>query len=128
MFWVLFCTVHLTVSSYHVTYAFQSESTLYSCLYSCLSVCLRTKWFWVRVQLQSLKLLDYFTNNIIIDFIIKGALFSCPPQNRQKHNQHFRSIARISYKYLKISLKCVDDVAMTLMAPHWHPNDVIQKN
>ena len=25
-------TVHLTVSSYHVTYAFQSESTLYSCL------------------------------------------------------------------------------------------------
>ena len=30
--WVLICTVHLTVCSYHVTYAFQSESTLYSCL------------------------------------------------------------------------------------------------
>ena len=29
---VLTCTVHLTVCSYHVTYAFQSESTLYSCL------------------------------------------------------------------------------------------------
>ena len=28
----LICTVHLTVCSYHVTYAFQSESTLYSCL------------------------------------------------------------------------------------------------
>ena len=26
------CTMHLTVCSYHVTYAFQSESTLYSCL------------------------------------------------------------------------------------------------
>ena len=30
--WVLICTVHLTVCSDHVTYAFQSESTLYSCL------------------------------------------------------------------------------------------------
>ena len=28
-FWVLICTVHLTVCFYHVTYAFQSESTLY---------------------------------------------------------------------------------------------------
>ena len=30
--WVLFCAVHLTVCSYHVTYMFQSEYTLYSCL------------------------------------------------------------------------------------------------
>ena len=30
--WVLTCTVHLTVLSCHVTYAFQSESTLYACL------------------------------------------------------------------------------------------------
>ena len=28
--WVLTCTIHLTVCSYHVTCAFQSESTLYS--------------------------------------------------------------------------------------------------
>ena len=32
VFWVLICTVHLTVCSCYVTYAFQSESTLYSCL------------------------------------------------------------------------------------------------
>ena len=32
MLWVLICTLHLTVCSYHVKYAFQSESTLYSCL------------------------------------------------------------------------------------------------
>ena len=32
MLWVLICVVHLTVCSYHVIYAFQSESTLYSCL------------------------------------------------------------------------------------------------
>ena len=32
MLWVLICTVHLTVCSYHVTYAFQSAFTLYSCL------------------------------------------------------------------------------------------------
>ena len=29
VFWVLICTVHLTVYSCHATYAFQSESTLY---------------------------------------------------------------------------------------------------
>ena len=78
-----------TVRSCHVTYTFQSESTLYNCLnfkellaqnrreiwrlIDCnwtrtqkhlvrkgtlkwLSFRLRTKWFWVRVQLQSLKL------------------------------------------------------------------------
>ena len=28
VFWVLICTVHSTVSPYHVTYAFQSEYTL----------------------------------------------------------------------------------------------------
>ena len=27
--WILICVVHLTVSYYHVTYTFQSESTLY---------------------------------------------------------------------------------------------------
>ena len=30
--WVVIHTMHLTVCSYHVTYAFQSESKLYSCL------------------------------------------------------------------------------------------------
>ena len=30
--WVLIDTVHLTVSYYHVTYASQSESTIYRCL------------------------------------------------------------------------------------------------
>ena len=30
--WVLICTVHLIVCFYHVTYEFESESTLYSCL------------------------------------------------------------------------------------------------
>ena len=30
--WVLMCTVHLIVCSYHVTYPFQWESRLYSCL------------------------------------------------------------------------------------------------
>ena len=85
----------MTVCSFHVTYALQSETTLYSCLNvkevltrsrheilslsDCswtrtqnhlvrkrtlnhlaslakwLSVRLQTKWFWVRVQLQSIK-------------------------------------------------------------------------
>ena len=32
VFWVLICTVELTVCSFHVTYAFQSESAHYNCL------------------------------------------------------------------------------------------------
>ena len=32
LLWVLICTVDLTVCVYHVTYEFESESTLYSCL------------------------------------------------------------------------------------------------
>ena len=32
MFWVLICTINLTVCSSHVTYPFGSECTLYSCL------------------------------------------------------------------------------------------------
>ena len=32
LLWVLICTVHLTVWSYHVTYTFQIKSTLYGCL------------------------------------------------------------------------------------------------
>ena len=32
VFWVLICTVHLTLCSCHVTYVFESESNLYSCL------------------------------------------------------------------------------------------------
>ena len=38
----------------HVTYTFHSEFTLNS-LAKGLGVRLRTKWYWVRVQLQSLK-------------------------------------------------------------------------
>ena len=74
----------MIVCSYHVTYLFQSKSTLYSCLNvkellawsrhhiwrlsDCnrtrlaslakwLSVCLRTKWLWVPVPLQLLGML-----------------------------------------------------------------------
>ena len=58
----------MTVCSYHVTYARQSESALHICLNLkellalnrrkiwILSVHLRTKWLCVRVSLQSLKL------------------------------------------------------------------------
>ena len=62
----LFCNYFaLSVCYYRVTYEFQSESTLYSlsecqetpCSKQALSVRLRTKWWWVRILLPSLKLL-----------------------------------------------------------------------
>ena len=107
------CNINLTVCSCHVTYAFESESTLYSCLNvkellarsrreiwrwsDCnwtrtqnhlvlkrtlnslakwLSVRLRTKWFWVRVQLQSLHNINlikatYFRKFNSFRFLIK---------------------------------------------------------
>ena len=67
----------LTVCCYHVTYAFQSESTLYSCLnvkkllarntqpFCQTSVRLRTKWLWVRVPFLSLKRNFCFKFNIL---------------------------------------------------------------
>ena len=51
----------MTVCSYHVPYAFQSESTLTTqlshlvSLAKWLSVRLRTKWYWVRIALLSCK-------------------------------------------------------------------------
>ena len=65
MFNIFVTRVYLTVCSYHVTCAFQSESTLYSCLNFkelfarnkrgiYLHVRLRNKWLWVRIQLQPL--------------------------------------------------------------------------
>ena len=54
--WVISCTVHLNACCYHVTYSFQSESTLCkSTLYVQLSARLRTKWLWVWIFLRSLK-------------------------------------------------------------------------
>ena len=57
VFWVLICMVHLTVCSCHVTYAFQSESTLYSCLNvkELLTLSRRKIWSfsdcnWTRIQ------------------------------------------------------------------------------
>ena len=48
--WVLICTVHLTLCSYHVTYAFQNESRLYRYLdvkeLLARNRALRTKWLW----------------------------------------------------------------------------------
>ena len=86
-----FSTNWFTVCSCHVTYAFQSECTLYICLnvkellarnrrdiwslsehiVKCtaslakwLSVRLRIKWLWVRVPLQSLKLIHVLKQEV----------------------------------------------------------------
>ena len=32
LLWLLICTVHLTLCSFHVTYTFQSKLTLYKCM------------------------------------------------------------------------------------------------
>ena len=42
--WALICTVHLTVCYYHITYEFQSESTLYS-LPECQGTPCSKQWF-----------------------------------------------------------------------------------
>ena len=65
LFNIFVTRVYLTVCSYHVTCAFQSESTLYSCLNFkelfaqnkrgiFLNVRFRNKWLWVGILLQPL--------------------------------------------------------------------------
>ena len=58
MLWVLIPTVHLTVCSYHVTYTFQYESTLYSC--SKQARYLKFKWLQQDSNPQPL---SWSTNN-----------------------------------------------------------------
>ena len=55
LFWVLICTVHFTVCSCHVTYRFQSESTLYSCpnVKELLAQSRRKSWSFKWLQLDS---------------------------------------------------------------------------
>ena len=68
LFHIFFTRFYLTVCSSHVTCAFQSESTLYSCLNFkkrfagnrrsiYLNVRLRTKWLWIGILLQHLGLI-----------------------------------------------------------------------
>ena len=61
MLWVLTCTLHLTLCSCHVTYAFQSESRLYSCL--------NVKDFLTQSRRKILKLNDcnwtWFQNDLV---------------------------------------------------------------
>ena len=68
LFNIFVSRVYLTVFSYHVSCAFQSESTLYSCLNFkelfarnrrgiYLNVRLRTKWLWIGILLQPLGLI-----------------------------------------------------------------------
>ena len=68
LFHIFVTRVYLTLCSYHVTCAFQSESTLYSCLNFkelfarnrrgiYLNVRLRTKWLWIGILLQPLGLI-----------------------------------------------------------------------
>ena len=68
LFHIFVTRVYLTVCSFHVTCAFQSESTLYSCLNFkerfarnrrgiYLNVRLRTKWLWIGILLQPLGLI-----------------------------------------------------------------------
>ena len=68
LFHICVARVYLTVCSFHVTCAFQSEFTLFSCLNFkerfarnkrgiYLNVRLRTKWLWIGILLQPLGLI-----------------------------------------------------------------------
>ena len=90
----------MAVCSFHVAYAFRSDSTLYSCLIvkkllarssheiwsaslvKWFSVRLRTKWFWVRVQFQSLSYANnylklFFVKHIFLIFSLFRTVYSC---------------------------------------------------
>ena len=64
--WALICSVHLTVSYYHVTYAFQSESTGY--------ICLNVKELLVRTRRDTWSLSDYNATRTHNHLVRKGKL------------------------------------------------------
>ena len=72
MLWVLICTVHLTVCYYHVTYEFQSESTLYSARIRLLSLKLQIwRLLWTRSSLTFRQTVECgFTMKHVRDMII----------------------------------------------------------
>ena len=51
-----------TYSQMHRTDKYSEHSSIMASLAKWLSVCLRTKWFWVRVQLQSFISVLHFSN------------------------------------------------------------------
>ena len=79
---VLICTVHLTVCTYHVTYAFQSESTFYSCLN------VKELLAWSRCEIWSLsdcnwtRTHNHFVHKRTLDHLAKLAKWlSCVVSN-----------------------------------------------
>ena len=73
VFWVLICAVHLTVCSCDVTYAFQSESALYSCL--CIFV--PALVFFVAVWVFLAALLCYRLISFSLLQFLVATLFCC---------------------------------------------------
>ena len=61
MFWVPICTVHLTACCCHVTFTFQSHSTLYSC------VNLKELLAWSRCEISSFSDCNWArTHNLLV--------------------------------------------------------------
>ena len=88
--WVLICTVHLTVFCYHVTNAFQSESTLYICLYVKELLVRNRRNIWslsdcneirTHIHLLRKRTLDHFTKltkslSCVMSTYLYGAFYS----------------------------------------------------
>ena len=76
MFWVLICTVLLTVCYYHITYVFQGESTSYICLIG------KELLAWGRCEIWSLndfnktwthRIHNYFVHKWPLNLVVVGS-------------------------------------------------------
>ena len=76
--WVLICTVHLTVSSCHVMYAFQSESTLYNYL-NVKELLARNRWnFWKLSDCNWTRTQNHLVRQRTLNHLLKlTKWFSC---------------------------------------------------
>ena len=112
MFWILICVLHLSVCSYHVAYAFQSESTICSCL--------NVKELLARSRHKILSLSDSnwtrTQNHLVCKWTLNHSrLAKCQGTHCLKQARHlkFKWLMQCSY------LKRICNIIRTYSQMHW---------
>ena len=73
IFWELICTVLLTVCYYHVSYTFQSESTIYSCLNAKELLARNRRDIWSLSDRNGIRTHNHLVRQRILNRLVKQA-------------------------------------------------------
>ena len=73
--WVCICMVHLTVCSYHVTYAFQSESKLNSCVHVKELLAQNRRNIWSLSDWNGIWIPNHLVINELMSYVVNTYLY-----------------------------------------------------